>query len=164
MCVRACACMCMCLHACGDTPHSPDAPRHPPTHLPLPQSRREPKTPKFNKSWTNQDISIVWRFFTCEYSWTHIDYSCLPWISPTHLPHLLRTEETQIGRITITFEQNEIIEFCLKIWDPWMLLHTYRLHLMRRLGGCSIPKGTFMQKVVLWPSKKFFFLFLHWIH
>ena len=47
--VRACACV-------GDTPH---APRCPPTHLPPPQSRREPKTPKFNKSWTNQDNSIL---------------------------------------------------------------------------------------------------------
>ena len=33
-------------------------------------------------------------------------------------PHPPRAEETQIRRITITFERIEIIQFCLKIWDP----------------------------------------------
>ena len=42
--VRACTCMCTCL---GTPPH---APRCPPTHLPPPQSRREPKSPKVYKS------------------------------------------------------------------------------------------------------------------
>ena len=45
-----------------------------------------------------------------------------------------RAEETQIGRITITLEQIKIIQFCLKICDPWTLLHTYRLGLMCRWG------------------------------
>ena len=54
--VRACACMCM---RVGTPPMPPDTPRHPPTHLPPPQSRREPKTPNFNNSWTNQDNSIL---------------------------------------------------------------------------------------------------------
>ena len=55
-------CVCACVHMCvcgGDTPHAPRCPWHPPTHLPPPQSRREPKTAKFNKSWTNRDNSIV---------------------------------------------------------------------------------------------------------
>ena len=47
---------CACVHVHGNTPH---APRCPPTHLPPPQSHREPKTPKFNKSWTNRDNSIL---------------------------------------------------------------------------------------------------------
>ena len=51
--VHACTCMCVCV---GTPPH---APRCPPTDLPPPQSRREPKTPKFNKSWTNWDNSIL---------------------------------------------------------------------------------------------------------
>ena len=46
-CINVRVCMCVCVCVCGDTPH---APRCPPTHLPPPQSRREPKTPKFNKS------------------------------------------------------------------------------------------------------------------
>ena len=37
----------------------PPCPHTSPTHLPPSQSCREPKTPKFNKSWTNQDISIL---------------------------------------------------------------------------------------------------------
>ena len=43
------------VHKCG-APHN-----HPDPHpsKPHPQSRREPKTPKFNKSWTNRDNSIL---------------------------------------------------------------------------------------------------------
>ena len=49
------ACMCMCVHACacacvGGHPPCPQMPLTPPTHLAPPQSRREPKTAKFNKS------------------------------------------------------------------------------------------------------------------
>ena len=44
-CACVCACMCMQVRVCGDTPH---ALRCPPTHLPPPQSCREPKRPKFN--------------------------------------------------------------------------------------------------------------------
>ena len=53
-----CACVCMHVHVhmSRDTPH---APRCPPTHLPPPQSRREPKSPKVYKSWTNWDNSIL---------------------------------------------------------------------------------------------------------
>ena len=49
VCVRVCACACVCVHV-GTPPMPPDTPRHPPTHLPPPQSRREPKTPNFNNS------------------------------------------------------------------------------------------------------------------
>ena len=61
MCVHACACMCM--HV-GTPPMPPDAPRcpqtpPPPSHLPPPQSCREPITPNFNNSWTNRDNSIL---------------------------------------------------------------------------------------------------------
>ena len=45
-CIHVHVYMCMHLLVCGDTPMPPDAP----THLPPPQSCREPKTPKFNKS------------------------------------------------------------------------------------------------------------------
>ena len=62
MCVRACACT----HVWGHplttpTPHPPTPSIHPPPHPPTPhpQSRRECKTPKFNKSWTNQDNLIL---------------------------------------------------------------------------------------------------------
>ena len=54
-------CVCMHVHACAcmwGYPHAPRCPQTPP-HLPPPQSCREPKTPKFYKSWTNLDISIL---------------------------------------------------------------------------------------------------------
>ena len=54
--VRACACV-------GGHPRCPQMPLSPPTHLPPPQSRREPKTAKFNKSWTNWDNSILFKDF-----------------------------------------------------------------------------------------------------
>ena len=49
MCVHAHACACMHMHVrvWGDIP---PCPQMPPTHLPPPKSRREPKIPKFNKS------------------------------------------------------------------------------------------------------------------
>ena len=61
-CIHVCMCMCMHARTCacvGDTPHAHRCPWHPLTHLPPPQSRREPKTAKFNKSWTNRDNSIL---------------------------------------------------------------------------------------------------------
>ena len=48
-CINVHVCMCMCV---GTPPHAP-------IHLPPPQSHREPETPKFNKSWTNRDNSIL---------------------------------------------------------------------------------------------------------
>ena len=60
-CIHVCTYMCMNAHACAYVWGHPHAPRYPPTHLSPPQSRREPKTPKFNKSWTNQDISILFK-------------------------------------------------------------------------------------------------------
>ena len=44
---RVCACMHVHVYVSRDTPH---VPRCPPTHLPPPQSRREPKSPKVYKS------------------------------------------------------------------------------------------------------------------
>ena len=61
--IHVCVCVFVCAHVCaymwGHPPMPPDTPRHPPTHLPPPQSRREPKTPNFNNSWTNQDNLIL---------------------------------------------------------------------------------------------------------
>ena len=51
----ACVCMCACAHVWRVTPNYPH-PIHPSPH---PQSHREPKSPKFNKSWTNQDNLIL---------------------------------------------------------------------------------------------------------
>ena len=78
--------MCVCMHVymCGGTPTLYTS-----IHPPHPQSHRDPKTPKFNKSWTNRDNSI--RFFTSEHSWTHIDYIWSPW----HPPHTCPTTHSR---------------------------------------------------------------------
>ena len=60
---RACACMHMCKHVSRDTPPCPQMPLNPSALSPEPQgatgSRREPKSPKVYKSWTNWDNSIL---------------------------------------------------------------------------------------------------------
>ena len=154
--VHACACMCMCV---GTPPH---APRCPPTHLPPPQSRREPKTPKFNKSWTNRDNSILFEdslpLNIPELIYTIADHSGHP--HPPAPPPWAK--KTQIGRITITLERIEIIQFCLKICDPWTFLHTYRLGLMCRWGGVLFQMALlcfWRKEVLLWPSNKKFSCF-----
>ena len=55
-CINVRVCMCMHARACACVWGHPPCP---PTHLPPPQSRRETKTPKFNKSLTNRDNSIL---------------------------------------------------------------------------------------------------------
>ena len=70
--------------------------------------------------------------------------------------------DNKITKNAITFEWIEIIEFCLKIWDPWSLPHTCRLQLMCR-WGVSYPKLYFYPKSAPVTLEKFFFLFLHWI-
>ena len=59
-------CMCVCMHACacaclGGYPPCRQMPLTPPHPPAPPQSRREPKTAKFNKSWTNRDNSILFK-------------------------------------------------------------------------------------------------------
>ena len=52
--VCAYVCACMCVHVtCGGVPQPPPTPYD----HPYPQSHREPKSPKFNKSWTNPENS-----------------------------------------------------------------------------------------------------------
>ena len=58
---HACACMCMCACTCMCT-----CVGVPPNYPPPPsktKSRRKPKTPKFNNSWTNWDNSILFEDF-----------------------------------------------------------------------------------------------------
>ena len=56
--MHACACVHTraCAHVWGAPPNHPPPPSTQPPH---PESHREPKTPKFNKSWTNRDNSIL---------------------------------------------------------------------------------------------------------
>ena len=70
--------------------------------------------------------------------------------------------DNKITKNAITFEQIKIIEFCLKIWDPWTLPHTCTLQLMCRWGGV-LSQITFLSKKCSGDPQKIFFLFLHWI-
>ena len=70
--------------------------------------------------------------------------------------------DNKITKNAITFERIEIIEFCLKIWDPWALPHTCRLQLMCRWGGV-LSQIVFLSKKCSGDLQKKFFLFLHWI-
>ena len=64
--------------------------------------------------------------------------------------------DNKITKNAITFERIEIIEFCLKIWDPWTLPHTCRLQLMCR-WGVSYPKWHFYAKSAPVTLEKIFF-------
>ena len=64
----------------------------------------------------------------------------------------------KITKNAITFERIEIIEFCLKIWDPWALPHTYTLHLTYR-WGVSYPKWQFYPKTAPVTRQKNFSCF-----
>ena len=70
--------------------------------------------------------------------------------------------DNKITKNASTFEQIEIIEFCLKIWDPLALPHTYRL-IWCVGGGMSYPKWHFYKKSAPVALEKKIFLFLHWI-
>ena len=161
-----CAYVHMHVYLCGG--HPPTTP-HPHPSTPTP---RGAGSPKHQNSISLELIEIIWFCLKILYLWTflnsysHIDYSWSPQTPPTPI-----AEKTQIGRITITLEWIKIIQFCLKICDPWTLLHTYRLGLMYRWGGCPIPNGTFMfwtQKstsfLLLWASDKIFSCFWTWSH
>ena len=51
--------VCMHVHACAHVWEAPPTTPHPHPPTPHPNSHREPKTPKFNNSWTNRDNSIL---------------------------------------------------------------------------------------------------------
>ena len=70
--------------------------------------------------------------------------------------------DNKITKNAITFEWIKIIEFRLKIWDPWVLPHTCRLQLMCR-WGVFYPKWHFNPKSAPVTLEKIIFLFLHWI-
>ena len=70
--------------------------------------------------------------------------------------------DNKFTKNAITFERIKIIEFRLKIWDPWTLPHTCRLQLMCR-WGVSYPKLHFYPKSALVTLENKIFLFFHWI-
>ena len=137
---RACACMHMHVHVSRDTPMPPDAPQH---ICPLPRAAGSPNHQKF----ISPELIEIIRFCLKNlYLWTFLNWSRLTLITldtphPPGLPPWSRRSRNL--KNAIKREWIEIIEFRLKICDPWALLHTYRLDLMCR-WGVSIRNGTFM--------------------
>ena len=135
--------MCMCTHACMCVWGLP-----PPTHTPIHPPPRGGNTQNSEISICLDLIKIIRFCLKILYLWTLLNSSRLTLITldtphPPTLPPWSR--RSQNLKNAIKCEWIEIIEFCLKICDPWALLHTYRLDLMCRWeGGCPIPNGTFM--------------------
>ena len=125
-CIHVCACMCVCVHVCVCVCACVCMCMGTPPSLQI----------KFNKSWTNRDNSILFED-SLPLNTPELKYTI---VTP---PPSSKVKETQIYKITISLKWIKIIQFCLKIWDSWTLLHSYRLGLMSR-WGCPIPHGTFM--------------------
>ena len=83
---------------------------------------------------------IMFNMYMCVCACAHV-WGALP--NPIHPPPTPKEPQgAQIRKITITLERIKIIQFCLKICDPWTPLQTYRLGLMCRLG-VSYPQWHF---------------------
>ena len=150
--VRACTCVCMCL----GTPPCPQMPPNPSAPSPEPQGAAG--SPNHQKFISPELIEIIRFCLKNLYLWTFLSSSRLTLItldtphSPTPPPWSRRSRNLKNA---IKHERIEIIEFRLKICDPWALLHTYRLDLMCRWGGgVSHPKWHFY---VSGPKKYMFF-------
>ena len=165
ICIHVCACVCMHAHGCGDTTHAhPDALRHRPTRpSPIP---RAAGSPKHQNSISLELIEIMLILFdnislplnTPELNIEVIViYPDTP--HPPAPPPRAEANFSTSGRITITCERNK------HNWIPIWRFGTLEPYCTRTdciwcvSGGCPIPKGTFMQKVLLWPSKIFFSCF-----
>ena len=133
-CIHVLACMCVhvCVNMYEDTPH---VSRHPPPTCPLPRAAGSQK-PQNSKS--PELIEIIRFCLKILYLWTLLNSYRLQLftLDTLHLPALPhRADKTWIRKIT-SFERIKI-QFCLKIWEPWTLLHTYRLGLMCSGGVLS---------------------------
>ena len=126
MCVRVRACVRMCVGV---------APTHPHPHPPTPQGGN---TKNSEISICLDLIEIIRFCLKILYLWTLLNSSRLTLITldtphpPAPPPWSRRSWNLKNA---IKRERIEIIEFRLKICDPWALLHTYRQDLMCRWGG-----------------------------
>ena len=136
-------CMCMCL---GTPSMLPDAPQ---PICPLPRATGSPNLQKFISP---ELIEIILFCLKNLYLWTFRNSSRLTLIT-LDVPHPPAppswSQRSRSLKNAIKCEWIKIIEFCLKIYDPWTLIHTYRLGLLCSWGGCPIPNGTFM----FWAQK-----------
>ena len=138
-----CTCVCACVHACACMCTCVGAPSPPYTYPPNPQSCREPKTPKFNKSWTNVDNSILFEdslpLNIPELIQTIVDHPRYPpptcptaqWGNPNQKNYNNSWRNRDNSILFWRFGTPELS--CTHIDYIWCVF-----------GGCSIPNGTFM--------------------
>ena len=142
------------VHMFRDTPMLPDAPN---PSAPSPEPQGAAGSPNHWKFISPELIKIIQFCLKNLYLWTFLNSSRLTLIT-LDTPPTCSTPWSQRSRNlknSIKHEQIEIIEFCLKICDPWALLHTYRPDFMCRWGeGVFGPKWHFY---VLSPKKYMFF-------
>ena len=150
----ACACMHVHVHMSRDTPPCPQMPPNP--SAPSPELQGAVGSPNHQKLISPEIIEIIRFCLKNLYLWTFLNSSRLTLIT-LDTPHLPASPPwsrwSRNLKNAIKCERIEIIEFRLKICDPWALLHTYRLDLMCR-WGVSHPKWHFY---VLGPKKYMFF-------
>ena len=131
-----CACMHVRVHVSRDTPPCPQMPPNP--SAPSPELQGATGSPNHQKFISPELIEIIWFCLKNLYLWTFLNSSRLTLIT-LDTPHPPvpppRSRRSQNLKNAIKRERIEIIEFRLKICDPWVLLHTYRLDLMCRWGG-----------------------------
>ena len=133
---RACACMHVCVYVSRDTLPCPQMPPNPSAPSPEPQGAAG--SPNHQKFISPELIEIIRFCLKNLYLWTFLNSSRLTLITldtphpPAPPPWSQRSRNLKNA---IKCERFKIIEFRLKICDPWALLHTYRLDLMCRLEG-----------------------------
>ena len=137
-------CVCTCL---GTPPMPPDAPN---PSAPSPELQGAAGSPNHQKFISPELIEIIRFCLKNLYLWTFLNSSRLMLITldtpypPAPPPWSQRSPNLKNA---IKCERIKIIEFRLKICDPWALLHTYRLDV--QVGG--VPSQ--MALLCLGPKK-----------
>ena len=105
---------------------------------PFPEPQGAAGSPNHQKFISPELIEIIQFCLKNLYLWTFLNSSRLTLIT-LHTPHPPAppswSRRSRNLKNSIKRERIKIIEFRLKICDPWALLHTYRLHLICRWGG-----------------------------
>ena len=115
MCVRACACMhaCACMrvhvHVCGGDPVTTPTPIHPPWGVGDPRNQS-----KFNSTWTNRDISILFEDLKSVETSPPMGGCIISWVGGCVG---LWVGSGQITKNLKIVDWIKIIQFCLKIYD-----------------------------------------------
>ena len=132
------ACACVHVHVQMSRGHPPCPQICPNPSAPSPEPQGGAGSPNHQKFISPELIKINLFCLKIFYLWTFLNSSRLILIT-LHTPHPPAppswSQRSQNLKNAIKRERIEIIEFWLKICEPWGLLHTYRLDLMCRWGG-----------------------------